>query len=277
VIEYEQLKKRGFSLMYNDYYKDKICLVTGASTGIGFTFSKHLLDLGATVYLSSRTQKTLDNAAELLKDYDKAFFQTVDVTMEEEVKNWIEEAYAKEKRIDFLFNNAGIGVFGASYGYLMEDWKRTIDINLYGVIYGIHHILPIMMNQKSGHIVNVSSIAGLVPIPYQAAYCASKFAVVGIGECLRYEMERHGIYVSTICPGNVETPIFSKIDRPIPDDAISADYAVSWSLERIEQKIGIIPVAEIADYLYDAYHHNEAHADAIIRNIERERFEYALD
>lgn len=132
---------------------------------------------------------------------------TVDVTKQEQVQQMIQTAASRHGRLDFLFNNAGVGGTLPIEDVTLEHWRRIIDLNLWGVIYGVDAALPIMRRQGGGHIVNTSSVAGLLPIPFQAMYCATKYAVVGLSESLRYEVEDQGIRFSVVCPGNVATAI----------------------------------------------------------------------
>jgi NAD(P)-dependent dehydrogenase (short-subunit alcohol dehydrogenase family) len=132
----------------------------------------------------------------------------------------------------------------------IEDWKSLIDINLWSVIYGVDAALPIMLKQGSGHIINTSSLAGLVPYPMQVIYDTTKYAVVGLSESLRYEYAEKGIYFSVICPGDIATPIFSKltdnegVSSPIPKEAYPVDDAVSYSLDKVAECQGRIIVPE---------------------------------
>ena len=112
-------------------------------------------------------------------------------------------------RIDYLFNNAGIGVGGEIDSYTLDDWNDVFDVNLRGVVHGIQAVYPIMIRQHSGHIVNTASMAGLVAAPGSASYTATKHAVVAISKVLRVEGERHGVQVSVLCPGAIRTPILT--------------------------------------------------------------------
>jgi len=112
-------------------------------------------------------------------------------------------------RIDYLFNNAGIGVSGEIDSYTLDDWNDVFDVNLRGVAHGIQAVYPIMIRQHSGHIVNTASGAGLFPSPGLGSYTATKHAVVGISKALRVEAERHGVQVSVLCPGAIRTPIMT--------------------------------------------------------------------
>lgn len=250
-----------------DYYKGKICVITGASTGIGYGLGEKLLEYGAgRVYFTARTQSKLDSAALKLARYgDRARFISVDVTDPEAVKGLIELAVTENSRIDFLFNNAGVGAGGATERASLHSWERILATDLWGVIYGVNAVLPIMLRQGAGHIVNTASIQGLTPAPYQTLYSTAKHAVVGMSESLRIEMKPRGVCVSVLCPGAVESEIFQKGGNQIPKNAITAEYAAQWALERIAAGQGIIPVAEEAQQMYELYRSNpEALEQALI-------------
>lgn len=238
-----------------DYYKDKVCVITGASTGIGYGLGVKLLEYGAgRVYFTARTQAKLDEAKEKLAQYgDRAQFISVDVTDPEAVQQLIQRAVSENGRIDFLFNNAGIGAGGPTERASLRAWDRVLKTDLWGVIYGVNAVLPIMLKQGFGHIVNTASIQGLTPAPYQTLYSTAKHAVVGMSESLRIEMKPRNIHVSVLCPGAVESEIFRKGGNEIPQNAITAEYAAEWALERIANHQGIIPVAEAADEIYQYY------------------------
>lgn len=238
-----------------DYYKGKICVITGASTGIGYGLGEKLLEYGAgRVYFTARTQSKLDEAAERLAQYgDRARFLSVDVTDPEAVKGLVGRAVEENGRLDFLFNNAGVGAGGPTERASLRSWTRILDTDLWGVIYGVNAALPIMLEQGFGHIVNTASIQGLTPAPYQTLYSAAKHAVVGLSESLRIEMKPRGVYVSVLCPGAVESEIFQKGGNEIPRNAITAAYAAEWALERIAAHQGVIPVAEEAEQMYQLY------------------------
>ena len=237
------------------YYQNKVCVITGASTGIGYGLGEKLLEYGAgPVYFTARTQAKLDEAQAKLAQYgDRARFLSVDVTDPEAVQALVRRAVEENGRIDFLFNNAGIGAGGATERASLRSWARVLDTNLWGVIYGVNAALPIMLEQGFGHIVNTASIQGLIPAPYQTIYSTVKHAVVGMSESLRIEMKPRGVRVSVLCPGAVESEIFHKAGNPTPQNAITAEYAARWALERIAAGQGIIPVAEEAEQTYRYY------------------------
>ncbi|HIH03107.1 MAG TPA: SDR family oxidoreductase [Methanoregulaceae archaeon] len=235
-----------------DYYKDKICIVTGGNSGIGYALTEELLRRGATVYMAGRNpEKVAAAAAKLSAHGDRVRTVVVDVTNQEQVQAAIDGTAAEAGRLDMLFNNAGIGGTMQFEKATLDDWKTIVDSNVWSVIYGVHAAVPIMLKQGSGHIVNTSSIAGIVPPPFQALYSLTKFGVTGLTECLKYEFAEKGLRFSTVCPGNIATPIFKKAadgtvydDLQIPDDAYPADKAASDILDRVAEGKGIIVVPE---------------------------------
>jgi NAD(P)-dependent dehydrogenase (short-subunit alcohol dehydrogenase family) len=234
------------------YYQDKICIVTGANSGIGYALSEDLLNRGATVYMAGRNPEKIAKAAgQLASHADRVHTIVVDVTKQEQVQQAIEGTTAEAGRLDMLFNNAGIGATLPYEKATLENWKAVIDTNLWSVIYGVHAAVPIMLKQGFGHIVNTSSIAGVTPPPFQALYCLTKYGVTGLTESLRYEYAEKGLNFSTICPANIATPIFQRgsdgtvNDKvPIPDDAYPVDKAASYILDRVAERKGIIIVPE---------------------------------
>jgi len=190
-------------------------VVTGAASGIGFAVSEALLQAGAVVFMADRDTKTLTAAIEELGTYaGRVHFMSVDVTSQEQVQHMVEEAAARHGRLDVLFNNAGIGGTQPIGDATLEHWRLIVDLNLWSVIYGVHAALPIMCRQRSGHIVNTASVAGLIPFPFQALYCTTKYAVAGLSESLRFELGDEGIHFSVVCPGNVISRIWGEVKPP---------------------------------------------------------------
>lgn len=222
----------------NDIFADKICIVTGGCSGIGLAVSEALLGHGAVVYLADLSPEHVETVRGRLKDQPNARFAVVDVTKQDEISTLIRRVAGENGRLDYLFNNAGVGATLPFEQVTLSLWRKVIDVNLWGVIYGIDAAFPIMEKQGFGHIVNTSSVAGVIPPPYQAVYCASKYAVTGLGESLRYELAHKGIAVTTICPGNVATPIFGGA-KP-PEDAVLPEEAARIILDGVEQKKGVV-------------------------------------
>ncbi|MDQ7825066.1 MAG: SDR family oxidoreductase [Candidatus Eremiobacteraeota bacterium] len=261
-----------------EYFHGKGCVVTGAASGIGFALAEVLLKAGAVVFMADRDTKTLESALEQLSAHKgRVHPMTVDVSREEQVQRMVEEAASRHGRLDILFNNAGIGGTKAIEKVTMEEWRRIIDVNLWSVIYGIHFALPIMRSQGGGHIVSTSSIAGILPIPFQSLYCATKYAVTGLSESLRFELEDEGICFSVVCPGEVATRIWGtpiigeRVEAKIPENAISAGEAAKLILAGVANKEGIIPLPDSARTLWELYRTSPEAAENILRDIARER------
>ncbi|MDR0358473.1 MAG: SDR family oxidoreductase [bacterium] len=244
----------------DDFFAGKVAVVTGASTGIGLGLSRNLLESGAEVYLSSRTPAHVAEAAASLKQYrERVHAQVLDVREEKAVAEHMEYV-AGRGRVDYLFCNAGVG-FGQPYHEMTrrEDWDTVFDVNVFGVVNCVHHVLPHLVKQGGGHIVIVSSIAGFSPLPYQTIYVASKHAVYGFARSLRYELEHWNIEVSVVCPGAVATNIFYRAldyslhpEFPVPPNAIGSDQAGAEILDGIRDGEEVIPVNDDARDLYRA-------------------------
>jgi NADP-dependent 3-hydroxy acid dehydrogenase YdfG len=188
----------------------KVAFVTGGASGIGAALVAKLVDGGAEVWIADRQ---LGQAQELAKRLSgggaKVHALELDVRDYSSFERAVAEAVQESGRIDYLFNNAGIGVGGEVDVYTLEDWNDVLDVNLHGVVHGIQAVYPIMIGQHSGHIVNTGSMAGLVFTAGQTSYTATKHAVVALSASLRAEAERHGVQVSVLCPGAVRTPILT--------------------------------------------------------------------
>lgn len=228
----------------SDTFEGKICIVTGGTSGIGMAISKALLGRGAVVYLVGIPEESVEAARAELAGQENARFAVVDVTKYDEVQGIVDRAVEENGRLDYMFNNAGIGGTGPFELVTLDHWKTIIDINLWGVIYGVHAAFPVMVKQGSGHIVNTASIAGVLAPPYQALYCATKFGVVGMTESLRYEHAWRGISFTSICPYNVATPIFG--DTEPPEDSITPEEAAEYSLAAVERKEGVVVLPDSA-------------------------------
>jgi NAD(P)-dependent dehydrogenase (short-subunit alcohol dehydrogenase family) len=185
----------------------KTAFVTGGASGIGAALTTKLVDGGAEVWIADRQIGPAQELAQRLNSGGaKAHAIELDVRSYPSFERAVAEAVQQSGRIDYLFNNAGVGVGGEIDSYTLDDWNDVFDVNLRGVAHGIQAVYPVMIRQRSGHIVNTASMAGLVAVPSQGSYTASKHAVVALSKALRLEAERHGIKVSVLCPGAVRTP-----------------------------------------------------------------------
>jgi len=240
-----------------EFFGGKVAVVTGASTGIGLGLSRKLLDCGAEVFMSSRTPSHIDAAAESLRQHgDRVHAQVLDVREDKAVADYLDDV-AAHRQVDYVFCNAGVGSRMLYAESKLEDWNTIFDVNVFGVVSCVNHILPYFLAQGSGHIVITSSVAGLAPLPYQAIYVASKHAVYGFARSLRYELADENIQVSVVCPGAVATNIFYRsldyslhLDLPLPPTSISIDQAGAEILAGIRNQQEVIPVNDDARELY---------------------------
>ena len=188
----------------------KVALITGGASGIGAALTTELAKGGAEVWIADRQIGPAQELAQHLSTGGaRARAIELDVRDYTSFERVVAEVVERSGRIDYLFNNAGIGVVGEVDSYSLDDWNDVFDVNLRGVVHGIQAVYPVMISQHSGHIVNTASMAGLVTSVGQASYTATKHAVVAISKTLRVEAEGHGVNVSVLCPGVIRTPILS--------------------------------------------------------------------
>lgn len=187
-------------------YSGKTAVVTGGASGIGYALCRELCRRGAIVYAADLNETGLTR---LQQDCGDGLSSAVlNVTDEAAVKALIDRVVDEHGQLDYLFNNAGIVVGGDFEKMDFATWKKIVDINLWGVIYGSQHGYAQMLQQGNGHIVNTASTAGVMPVAKSAAYTVTKHAVVGLTTTLREEGRRHGIRASVVVPGVVDTNIF---------------------------------------------------------------------
>jgi NAD(P)-dependent dehydrogenase (short-subunit alcohol dehydrogenase family) len=189
-------------------FQDKIAIVTGGGSGIGRSICIYLAERGAHVVAADRNPEAAEETVALIRSAGgSAETQRVDVADQQEVESLIHGAASRHGRIDYLFNNAGIGINGEFQDLTMEHLQSVMQVNFWGTIYGCRSVYPIMQKQGSGHIVNTASLAGLIPGGLTSIYSASKHAVVGFSLTLRAEARQYGVRVSTLCPGYMRTNI----------------------------------------------------------------------
>lgn len=191
---------------------NKVVIVTGASSGIGYATAVELGKRGAKVVCAARRIKRLDQLSdEIIKAGGKAIAVECDVTNKADVDSMVTTARETFGPIDVLINNAGIMPLSFMDACKIDEWTRTVDVNVNGVLYGVAAVLEEMIARKSGHIINVSSVAGRKVFPGGAVYCATKFAVHALSEGIRQEVAQHGVRVTTIAPGLVTTELQNAI------------------------------------------------------------------
>jgi NAD(P)-dependent dehydrogenase (short-subunit alcohol dehydrogenase family) len=264
--------------LLSGHFDAKVCIVTGAASGIGFAVSNALLQAGAVVMLADRDADRLASAAGQLGAHTgRVDSAPVDVTSQQQVQRLIDDAISRHGALDFLFNNAGVGGTLPIGDATLEHWRRIVDLNLWGVIYGVHAALPVMRRQGSGHIVNTASLAGLVPFPYQSLYCTTKYGVVGLSESLRFELADDGIRVSVVCPGNVVSRIFGTtivggyVDAKPPEDAIPAEEAARIILDGVANGEGIIAFPDGPKELWRQYRTSPERIEGYLQDLARQR------
>jgi NADP-dependent 3-hydroxy acid dehydrogenase YdfG len=195
--------------------KGKAVVITGASSGLGEATARHLSKEGASVVLGARRHERIQSLAnELTGSGGKALAITTDVTHYDQVKRLVDAAVQTYGRIDVMINNAGLMPQSPLERLKIDEWDRMIDVNIKGVLYGIAAVLPYMKQQKSGHIINVSSVAGHKVRPGTSVYAATKTAVRVISEGLRQEVKPYNIRTTVISPGAVATELPDTITEP---------------------------------------------------------------
>jgi NADP-dependent 3-hydroxy acid dehydrogenase YdfG len=226
---------------------DKVVVITGASSGIGESTAKLLAQQGAKVVLGARRKERIDAVVkEISAAGDKAIGFPVDVTKRAEVEALVKGAVDSFGRVDVMVNNAGIMPIAPMAALKVDEWDRMIDVNLKGLLYGLAAVLPIMLKQKQGHIINMASVFGIkVFAPGGTVYCATKSAVRALTEGLRMELHSQNIRCTMVSPGAVATELaessseeatrknlreFYKTVKAIPADSIAC--AIAYTLEQ---------------------------------------------
>ncbi|GAA0442007.1 short-chain dehydrogenase [Acrocarpospora corrugata] len=195
----------------------KTAVVTGGASGIGRAVARELLARGVHVTIAD-----IADPEPAAKELGCAHVQ-VDVTDARAVRDLMTGVKAGHGRLDFVFNNAGIAVCGRADEMTLDHWNRAIDVNLRGVVHGVHAAYPIMIDQGYGHLVNTASVAGLTPAPQLLPYTATKHAVVGLSLALRAEAARHGVRVTAVCPGFTDTPLLDNANPGLPATSTSSN------------------------------------------------------
>ena len=191
-------------------FEQKVAVVTGGASGIGKELCLELARRRAVVMVADINLEGAQRVSEQIQlEGGKSVACRVDTADRESVHTMIQNASGQFGQIDFLFNNAGISVTGDFRDLKPEDWKKVMDVNLWGVIHGCAEVVPFMAARGSGHIVNTGSLSGLLPFPTNLPYTTSKHAVVGFSLGLRAEATDLGVDVSVVCPGFVRTGMFA--------------------------------------------------------------------
>lgn len=250
-------QERGGEAM--DFFGEKVAIITGGASGIGRAVGEELARRGAQVILADmNTDLAEETANSITAAGGKAKAVALDVTDPEAVKKVVDDTVSEYGKLDYIFNNAGIAVFGEAIYFSYEDWRRVIDTNLYGVVNGVFAAFPVMARQGSGHIVNTASAAGLIPVSGLISYIASKYGVVGLSNSLRVEGAKLGVKVSVICPGLIDTPIINSkainLDREKMIEAIPRlmppEECARAILDGVKRNKPIIVVTAMAKILW---------------------------
>jgi NADP-dependent 3-hydroxy acid dehydrogenase YdfG len=204
----------------------KVIVITGASSGLGEASARLLSSQGARVVLGARRKDRIQALAdELIRGGGKAIAVTTDVTDCDQVKKLVDAAAQSYGRIDVMINNAGLMPQALLEQLQIDEWDRMIDVNIKGVLYGIAAALPHMKEQKAGHFINVSSVAGHKVGPGFAVYAATKYAVRALSEGLRQEVKPYNIRTTVISPGAVSTELPNSITDPVAAEKVRKFYA----------------------------------------------------
>jgi NAD(P)-dependent dehydrogenase (short-subunit alcohol dehydrogenase family) len=201
----------------------RLCVVTGAASGIGRATALAIAGAGGRLVLTDLRDEPLDAVAEQLGDA-VALHRALDVADVDAVRALAEATHAQHGSVDVVLNVAGIATWGRVDRLSHEQWRRTVDVDLMGPIHVIEAFVPAMVRaRRGGQLVNVSSAAGLVALPWHAPYSAAKFGLRGVSEVLRFDLRRHRIGVTLVCPGGVDTGLLDTVDiAGVDRDALRA-------------------------------------------------------
>jgi NAD(P)-dependent dehydrogenase (short-subunit alcohol dehydrogenase family) len=246
--------------------RNKTVVVTGAGSGIGRATAHVFAEHQANLIISDINPERLKNVEGEINAYGvKVTSVPTDVSDRAQVEALSKHAVDTFGKVDVLVNNAGLGWGGPSEVFPLEDFEKLMAVNFWGVIYGVQHFLPMMQKRKSGHIVNVSSSAGLNGLVGLGAYTASKHGIAGYSEVLRAELCRHNIGVTTICPGVINTNIVqdgksTEIEGMKINQSKMADFYKKWGwppgrvakaiLKAVQKNKGVVPVGPEAWLLW---------------------------
>ncbi len=237
--------------------KNKVAVITGAASGFGRELALLCAREGMRCALADVDEKGLQATIELLEPLNaQTLAVRCDVSKAESVEHLAEETYEKFGAAHLLFNNAGVAVGGPAWTATLEDWKWLLEVNLMGVVHGIHSFVPRMLKQKDeSHVVNTASVAGLLSVPGSSVYCVSKHGVVTLSECLYQDLRLANarIGVSVLCPAFVKTGIADSV-RNRPAELAATNPLAGPYEERVRQatRAGRLSAADIARMTLDA-------------------------
>jgi NAD(P)-dependent dehydrogenase (short-subunit alcohol dehydrogenase family) len=243
-----------------EHFAGRVAIVTGGASGIGRALCEALSQHGAAMVVVAdiNAEGAQQVASGIAAAGGRAHAVAVDVSQAEAVQQLVADTVSTQGRLDYMFNNAGVTIGGEARDMELEHWQRTLDVNLWGVIYGTISAYKVMVTQGFGHIVNTSSVGGLVPVPMGTAYAAAKHAVVGLSTSLRAEGAGLGVQVSVVCPGFVHTGVAESaiMVTPVRDEEamfalsparmMSAEDCARVILRGVVRNQAIIPVTALA-------------------------------
>ena len=216
---------------------DKVVMITGASSGLGEATARHLAKNGAKLMLAARREDRLEKlVSEIQQDGGTAKYQVTDVTDKSQVEALAKATKDAYGRIDVLVNNAGLMPLSPLAETKVNEWEKMVDVNIKGVLYNIAAVMPVMLQQESGHIVNISSVAGHKVFPAGAVYCATKFAVKALSEGVRLESDGK-IRSTNISPGAVDTELTNTISHDETAKNVDQLYGVAIDADAIARAI----------------------------------------
>jgi len=238
---------------------EKVALVTGSSSGIGL---ETVLSLARDGYYTFASMRNVGKAGELEHAVKKENLPVeiieLDVDKEESIISAIKKVVTKNGRLDVLVNNAGYGQFGCTEDLTINDFRKQFETNFFSIVRIIQEVAPIMRKQNSGNIINISSVVGRMGLPGSPAYISSKFALEGLGECLRYELGQFGIKTTMIEPGVIKTNFFNSMK--VPESKIDPKYKTLTDniLAGLKMMVemGTAP-SQVADVVMKAIHDDE--------------------
>ena len=238
--------------------KDKAVVITGGSSGIGRAFALKAAKDGAKVLIAARGEEKLKKVVEEINDAGgEGFYFKVDVTNAEQVKEMFKYAVEKLGCVDVAFNNAGLGFVKRIFELTDDEISKMVNVNLLGECYVAKYASQVMKEQKNGHIINTSSLAGLLTVPQWSVYVATKWGVTGLTETIRQELKPYNILVSSLHPGAVSTGFFDKdkanIDMSQFEDSISPEEVADAVYDAVftkTRKILVPKMAKSYSFLY---------------------------
>jgi len=232
------------------YFRDKVIIVTGASSGIGEIAAIRLSQLSAKVVLAARNEhKLADLQNRIESSGNEAISVKTDISNENDVINLIDKTIERWGRVDILISNAGQYIQGSLTDIHISDFHNSFGVNFFGSVYAVKQVLPVMLSQKSGHIVFVNSLDSKKGIAGDGPYVAAKCALHGFGDVLRQEVKEFGIKVSTVYPGRVDTPMIEDLKVPSVSAKISSEKVVKDIINGIRKNKAIIVVPKMFFFL----------------------------